>query len=280
MISAAPRRAAHPAPTRDRAPLVLVTGGKGGVGKTILAANLALAVAARGRSVLLADLDLGLADLDVVLGLDRGRELGAFLDGSAALEQCVARTALGVDLLSAGTGDLDLAALDAGRREHLVGGLRGLAAGYDLVVADGAAGVGPDAVAFAAEADHVLLVTTPDAAALTDAYGMVKALHLFGERAGREVPTPELVVNQAGSLDDAERVAARLRTTCERFLARSPRSAGWLPQAADVARSARTRRPFVLESSSGLAATCLRQIAARVDRLSRGSQDRERDSRR
>ena len=261
MISTAPRRAAQPAPAATRAPLVLVTGGKGGVGKTIVAANLALALGARGRSVLLADLDLGLADLDVVLGLERGRELG-------------------VDLLSAGTGDLDLAASSAARRERLIGGLRELAAGYDLVVADGAAGVGPDAVAFAAEADHVLLVTTPDAAALTDAYGLVKALHLFGERAGREVPTPELVVNQAGSLEDAERVAARLRTTCERFLARSPRSAGWLPQAADVARSARTRRPFVLEASSGLAATCLRQIAARVDRLARGSQDRERNSRR
>lgn len=280
MIAAATSRDASARTIAHRTPIVLVTGGKGGVGKTILAANLALAVAARGRSVLLADLDLGLADLDVVLGVERGRELGAFLDGSAPLEGCVARTPHGVDLLSSGTGDLDLASLDAARRARLVAALRELSSRYDLVVADGAAGVGPDAVAFAAEADHVLLVTTPDAAAITDAYGMVKALHVHGERAGREVPTPELVVNQAGSLEEAERVATRLRTACERFLARSPRTAGWIPQALDVARSARTRRPFVLEPGAGLAASCLRQIAARVERLARGSQGRERASRR
>ena len=262
----APAPAASPA-ARVRAPFLLVTGGKGGVGKTILSANLALELARRGRRVLLVDLDLGLADVAVLLRLAPAREIEDALAGRCTLAECVVRGPCGLDVLPAGAGTVAMGRLEPAQRDDLLRGLAALAAGYDLVLGDGAAGIGPDALAFAAAADHVLLVTTPDAAALADAYGLIKALHSVGEAGGREVATPELVVNQTSGLEEAERTAAKLRSVCERFLSRSPQSAGWLPASAEVARSARTQSPFVLDARAGLAHGCLKALAGRVERL-------------
>jgi flagellar biosynthesis protein FlhG len=253
--------------TRPRGPIVLVTGGKGGVGKTLLAANLGVELARRGRKVLLADLDLGLANLDVALRVAPGRNVEDALRGRCSLAECVVAGPHGVDLLPASSGTNAMARLEPAERLRLFRDLAELAAGYDLSIADGAAGIGPDVLAFAAAADHVLLVTTPDAAALTDAYGLIKALHAFGEETGREVATPELVVNQAGDLGEAERTLARLRSVCERFLARSPRSAGWMPTSIEIARSARSQAPFAARAGESLAHGCLRQLASRLERL-------------
>jgi flagellar biosynthesis protein FlhG len=262
-----------------RAPIVLISGGKGGVGKTLLTANLGIELARRGQRVLLVDLDLGLANLDVVLRLPHARNVEDALRGRAALADCVVDGPCGMRVLQASSGSVDMGALDAQQRTRLVRGLRDLARDYDIVLCDGAAGIGPDVLAFCAAVDHVLVVTTPEPAALTDAYGLIKALHSFGEQVEHEVPTPELVINQVAGLDEAERIAAKLRAVCERFLARSPRSAGWMPTSRTIARSVRTRKPFALACASdeldgGLATRCLKRLAARLERLCVGSRAR------
>ncbi len=252
---------------RGRAPIVLVSGGKGGVGKTTIAANLALELARKGRRALLVDLDLGLGDVHVLLHLTPPRTIEDGLSGAVRFDECIVRGPSGLDVLAAGSGSLAMAHLDETRRTRLASGLRDLAQRYDVVVADGASGIGIDALAFCCLADHVLVVTTPDPTALTDAYGLIKALHAFGEAESREVPTPELVINQASGIEEAESTAAKLRIVCERFLARSPRSAGWLPASGAVELACRLQRPFALERARSLAATCLERLAARVERL-------------
>lgn len=264
------RNAARAGHWNLRAPLCFLTGGKGGVGKTLLAANLALELARRGRRVLLADLDLALSNLDVLLHLPATRSLEQFLARRAELSECVLRDAHGVDVLPAASGAKQLAVLSESERTRLLVHLEELSGDYDLVVADGAAGIGPDVLAFAGAADHVLLVTTPEPTALTDAYGLVKALHAHGEEGEREVPTPELVVNQASGVEEAESTAARLRSVCERFLARSPKLAGWMPRSAGIARSIERQRPFALAHEAAeldLPLACLRQLATRLERL-------------
>ena len=138
---------------------------------------------------------------------------------------------------------------------------------FDVVLGDSAAGVGPDVLHFAAMADRVLVVTTPEVAALTDAYGVIKALDQFGIRTGADIPTPELVVNQCSGVEEGQDIARKLRQVCERFLARTPRQAGWIPRSRSVSQAAQVAAPFVGVSKRGLEQLCLRQIAGRFRTL-------------
>jgi len=115
----------------------------------------------------------------------------------------------------------------------------------------------------------VLVVTTPDPTALTDAYGLVKALDTFALESDVEVPTPEVFVNLASGIEEARATAAKLRTVCEQFLARSPRMAGWLPRAPALQRACFEQRPLPPgRCGNSLEEHCLRGLAARVERLS------------
>lgn len=252
-------------------PFVLFTGGKGGVGKSILAANAAVALASRGHRVLLADLDLGLADLDVLLRLSFEHTIEDALLGRARFADCVVEGPGGVRVLGGSSGTAAMGRLHDDERAKLLAGLFELSRGHDVVIADGAAGIGPEVLETCALADHVLVVTTPEPTALTDAYGLVKALHQASVEHGRDVPTPEIVVNQSRSVEEAEHAAAKLRSVCERFLARSPRTAGWMPASTAVARSAALQQPFALATSDGLATGQLARFVARIERLALGA---------
>lgn len=263
----------------SRTPIVLVTGGKGGVGKTTLATNLALTLARKRRRVLLVDLDLGLADAHVLLKLSTRRTIEDAIHGRCELGDCIVRAEHGLDVLVASSGSPEMGHLSDERRTRLTMALRELSTRYDLVIADGAAGIGPDVLAFCHLADHVLVVTTPDPAAVTDAYGLIKALHTFAESSDRDVATPELVVNRASGIEEAESIASKLRLVCERFLSRSPRSAGWMPASGAVEIAARFQRPFALDPHESLASRCLDALAARISRLGRDTESVSRSSR-
>jgi len=253
--------------TRLPVPFVLVTGGKGGVGKTTVCANLGVQLATSGLRVLMVDLDLGLANLDLALGLETGATLEDALEQGIDLTDCVREGPAGVHVLPAGSGNERMGRLDAGRRAKLVEALAGLSLEYDLVVGDSAAGIGPDVLAFAAIADRVLLVTTPDLAALTDAYGVIKAMDQLGVRTGADIPTPEVIVNQSRDIEEGQAIARKLRSISERFLCRSPRQAGWIPRSKVVAESLTRRAPFALGPRKALEKLCLEQITGRLSRL-------------
>ena len=254
----------HSDAPRMPCPFVLVTGGKGGVGKSTLAANLSVQLARSGVETLLVDLDLGLANLDVLLRLERRADVEDLLSGARALEDCVVRGPAGLSVLPASSGAYELARAGEDRRRVLLSELARAAGSYEIVVGDTAAGIGEDVLAFAAAADRVLLVTNPEPAAMTDAYGVLKALDAWSRAEGLEVATPELVVNLAAGAEEARGVAQRLRTVAERFLARSPHLIGWLPRSRAVQAAALEQRPFVLADPASNASQRLAALAERL----------------
>jgi flagellar biosynthesis protein FlhG len=207
--------------------LTAIGSGKGGTGKTFVSLTLAQAFADLGERVLVCDADLGLSNTSVHLGLARCGDLPGFLAGRTPLKNAVAAVETAghaaFDLLAAPAGTGVLADADALTVQRLASLLR-RTSGYDRVLIDLGAGIGEAVLTLAAEADDVVVVLTPDPAALTDAYAFIK---LVLKRTGGR--TPALLVNMAASAPEAKRTAEALINSAHSFLKASPAYLGFVP---------------------------------------------------
>jgi flagellar biosynthesis protein FlhG len=240
-------------------PALAVTGGKGGVGKTCVAVNLAVALARLGLRPLLIDADLGLANADILLGVDPARTLHDHFAGGVALSEVVTRTPWGIDFVPAASGHEELAALDDTRLAALTAGLARLGSAYDLLVIDTPAGIGREVMASLRASRVVLAVVTPDPTSITDAYALIKVLE--SQRPGKDV---RILVNQARNLAEAQAVFAKLRGVAVKHLGRELAFAGELPRDPQVAEAVRRRRPFTAGQVDCPAASALRALALRL----------------
>src|SRR5690554_1344524 len=156
--------------------VIVVASGKGGVGKTNIAVNLALALRQLDNCVALIDVDLGLANVDIVLGITPPYNLGHVFRGEKTLVEIIEDGPLGIKLLAGGSGMSELANLTGWRLEQFVKSLDELNREFDFVVLDTGAGIGQNVLSFALATDEVLVVTTPEPTAITDAYGLIKVV--------------------------------------------------------------------------------------------------------
>jgi len=246
--------------TQPRAYSIAITSGKGGVGKTNLAVNLAVALAARGLRVTLVDLDIGLANADVILGVTTRYNLTHVIAGQRTLEEIVTPSHGGVRLIPGGSGLDQLAEMSDFERQRVSHALRTLDTSTDILLLDCGAGISRNVTTFAGAADLTLVVTTPEPTAMTDAYAMIKTIRHAGRTIG-------LVVNQASSRAESERTSGRIGAVAQKFLKLTIANAGYLLHDSHVQLAVRGRTPFVVRYPKCSASAC---VAAIAERLARG----------
>ena len=232
-------------------PTIVVGSGKGGVGKSIVSILLATALAARGHRMLLVDGDQNLGNLHVLLDRPAGAPMESLLHGDTMPPDLVVHVAENLWLLPAVSGAESLQALDPLGRARLHHRMSDVFSDFDLVVVDAGAGLDGVIRVAAGHATRLLVVTAPEPTALTDAYALLKLVHLQN----RELPV-DVLVNRCSHAEEGRRAHARLATACGLFLKRGVRYVGALPE--DEALRLAMRNP------SRLLATVARTTAAHI----------------
>ncbi len=256
---------ASPAPLPFcNAPVLAIASGKGGVGKSNIALNLAIALARRGVRTTVLDADVGVANIDVLCGINPARRLdAAFSAGTTRLRDLTIDAPGGFRLVPGSAGLSRLADLTAPQRHELIAQVCELGDHADLLIVDTGAGVGALVTALVAWADMSLIITTPEPTAIADAYALIKIAVARAPRPSLR-PDMHLVVNAADSAGEAARVHARLAGVCERFLGLSLPMAGAIAADPQLVRSVRTRCPLMLRSPGSPASLATLALAEKV----------------
>ena len=240
-------------------PAIAITGGKGGVGKTCIAVNLAVLLAKMGMKPLLVDLDLGLANADVLLGINPEHTLADVMLGGQAVASVITPTPFGFGFLPAASGIDELSTATQIQLHTLFGGLMVLAKQYDLLVVDTPAGIGREVMTALRSSRIVAVVVTPDPTSLTDAYALIKVLE--AQAPGKDI---RVVINEAGNREEAQQVFNRLAGVARKHLGRELTLLGDCPRDARVADGVRRRRPFTACDASSPAIAGLTAVAKRL----------------
>lgn len=240
--------------------LIAVASGKGGVGKTWFSITLSHALAQAGKKVLLFDGDLGLANVDVQLGLMPKRDLNDVIRGRLGLDRVTQRYEEGgFDIVAGRSGQASLSALPSQRLTLLRDQLLEVANSYDVVIMDLGAGVDRTVRMLSATATRTLLVATDEPTSLTDAYAFIK----LGSAAGMSKHI-DVVINQASSVVEGEKTYKTLLKACENFLRLSPPLAGMIRHDTKVKDSIRHQTPILIRSPNSDAAEDVQKIARHV----------------
>jgi flagellar biosynthesis protein FlhG len=241
--------------------VIAVTGGKGGVGKTNVAVNLAAALARAGRRVVLLDGDLGLANVDVFLGLSPRYTLAQVLAGERTLDEILIEAPQGFKVVPAASGLARLANLDAAAHLGLVQAFSSLAARLDALIIDTAAGIAHGVTQFSQAAQHVLVVICDEPASITDAYALVKVL---SKQHG--VTRFRVVANMTRAPGAGGELFRRFERVTGRFLDVVLDYAGEIPEDEHVRRSIRGQRAVVEAYPGSPSALAFKNLAARADK--------------
>lgn len=240
--------------------ITAIASGKGGVGKTWLSITLAHAMARAGKKVLLFDGDLGLANVDIQLGLMPEHDLGGVIAAGAELSAAVTSVgATGFDVVAGKSGSGALSSLTRQEVSALRLGVLELAPRYDHVIVDIGAGIDATQLILASTGGRVLVVVTDEPTSLTDAYAFIKVVRRLAAR-----PDLQVVVNMAGSRLEGERTYATLKRACENFLKFSPPLAGIVRRDPKVKEAIRYQTPFLVRHPNADAALDVVSIASNL----------------
>ena len=239
--------------------VICVSSGKGGVGKTSIAVNVAVALSRAGKRVLLVDGDLGLANVDIVLGLSVRHTMRETVEEGAALADILVCIDPGFYVLPASSGVPEMASLSAEEQAFLTDALEQIMGDFDYVLIDCAAGIGESVLWFNRWAAHSAVILAPDPTSMTDAYALIKVLVTRYSK-----KSFYLVVNNVKSIKEGQGVFANINAVLNRFLKITPFYLGAIPQDSNVVQAIRTQTPLLVSARESKAAHALTGIAKRV----------------
>ena len=236
--------------------VIAVTSGKGGVGKTNITVNLAIALGQAGQRVMVIDADLGMANVDVVLGSMSKKHLLNLLEKDTDLQDVLIDGPYGVRYISGGSGIEKAADFTYEERQRLMQKLTACGQMADIILIDTGAGLGKNVMDFILAADEVLLVTTPEPTALTDAYAVLKAYSMYA--VSKNI---KLLVNRVYDEAESREVVAKLQQTSTRFLNMPIDCLGYVFEDSAVMRSVRQQQPFLAAQPGAVASRCIQGLA-------------------
>ncbi len=257
----------NPSPVSGKPVQVLaVTGGKGGVGKTSVSINLGIGLAARGRRVVLLDADLGLANVDVLLGLRARRNLADVISGECGLADIMLEGPGGLRIIPASSGTASMVTLSPAEHAGLIHAFSEIAGSLDVLIVDTAAGISDSVVSFVRAAQECLIVVCNEPSSIADSYALMKLLNR-----DHGMHRVRVLTNMVRSPQEGRALFHKLEQVCERFLDVMLHHIGEVPYD-DTVRKCIQRQRAVLDAAPGSrAGAAFRALAERVDGLPRAS---------
>lgn len=240
--------------------VIAVTGGKGGVGKTNISVNLSIALAELRRRVILLDADLGLANVDVLLGLQSKYTIADVLDGSKTLRDVLLNGPAGIKVVPASSGVQHMTNLSPQEHAALIYAFNELSEQIDVLMIDTAAGISETVVSFVRASQEVIIVVCDEPSSITDAYALIKLLN-----AEHGVFRFRVIANMTRSTQEGINLFNKLNGVCERFLDASLQYLGHVPFDENVRKAVQKRQPLIEFAPRSRAASALRTIAQKVD---------------
>lgn len=240
------------------AKVLTVTSGKGGVGKTNISVNLAVLLSRQGYKTCLFDADLGLANINILLGIYPEHNLGDVIDGNKELKDIVIHDKSGIDIIPGSSGVAKMEALSSTELGKLAGAFEQLEE-YDYFIFDTSAGISKNVIAFCMNASEVVLVITPEPTSLTDAYALMKVLSLNGFK-----QTAKVVVNQSKNPKTSQLAFKKLKDTVLKFLGLHLQPLGTIVSDGRVIEAVAAQKPFIMLYPETQAAKGLKTVAANL----------------
>jgi flagellar biosynthesis protein FlhG len=246
----------------DKARIITVTSGKGGVGKTNLSVNMALAFARLGKKVVVMDADLGLANVNVMLNVLPRYNLYHVIKKQKTIREIMVETEYGISIVAGASGFSQIANMGEEDRKDFIHEIDALSSA-DIIIVDTSAGVSSNVLDFIAAADDAVIITTPEPTAITDAYGIIKIIATEYDALNIGL---KLVVNRTRGAAEAKNVADRMIKIANQFLNLKVDYLGFIYDDPAVPHAVLRQKPFMVVDPKCKASLCVQHIVERMDR--------------
>ena len=239
--------------------IIAVASGKGGVGKSNFTVNAAIELSRMGNRVMILDADLGLANVDILLGINPKFNLSHVIKEEKDIKDIITETEYGIKVIASGSGVKELVNLSNQQRARFIEKISEIEDMVDILLIDTGAGISKNTLSFMYAADYSIVITTPEPTALMDAYGLIKV-----SSSNKSTVPLKLIVNMVNTKEEAKEIASRVILLSRRFLNIFVEPYGYIYRDKNVLSSVMAQRPFSIMHPSTKATLCVKEIAEKI----------------